>query len=168
MRLRVNTAELRRIAGTEKDLVGDVEPADVGIADDRLVPGAPIHVDLRLESVNDGVLVTGSVSAAWHGECRRCLAAAGATAIAAIDERYQYEVTDPDAFPIEHDQLDLEPLVREAILLELPEAPLCRPDCAGLCPTCGVDLNTATCACAAPPSDARWGALDDLKRQLEG
>lgn len=168
MRLRVNTAELRRIAGTEKDLVGDVEPADVGITDDRLVPGAPIHVDLHLESVNDGVLVTGSVSAPWHGECRRCLAAAGDTAVAAIDERYQYEVTDPDAFPIEHDQLDLEPLVREAILLELPEAPLCRPDCAGLCPTCGVDLNTTTCACAAPPSDARWGALDDLKRQLEG
>ena len=168
MRLLVNTAELGRITGTAKELVGDVEPADVGIDDDRLVPGAPIHIDLNLESVNDGVLVTGTVAATWAGECRRCLEPAGDTAVAVIDERYQYVVTDPDAFPIEHDQLDLVPLVREAVLLELPDAPLCRPDCAGLCPTCGTNLNTGSCDCVAVPTDARWGALDDLKRQLEG
>jgi uncharacterized protein len=168
MRLRVNTAELRRIAGTEKHLDGDIEPAAVGIADDRLVPGAPIHVDLLLESVNDGVLVTGTVAATWHGECRRCLEPAGDRVVAPIDERYQYEVTDPDAFPIEHDQIDLVPLVRETVLLELPDAPLCRADCAGLCPTCGTNLNTGSCDCASPAGDARWGALDDLKRQLEG
>lgn len=168
MRLLVNTSELRRITGTEKQLTGDVEAADVGIDDERLVPDAPIHVDLHLESVNDGVLVTGTVAATWHGDCRRCLEPAGDTAVAEIDERYQYEVTDPDAFPIAHDQLDLVPLVRETVLLELPAAPLCRPDCAGLCPTCGVNLNTGTCDCTAPAVDARWGALDELKRQLEG
>jgi DUF177 domain-containing protein len=167
MRLRVNTAEMRRIAGTEKHLTGDVEAVDVGIEDDRLVPDAPIHVDVHLESVNDGVLVTGTVAATWHGECRRCLEAAGATAVAEIEERYQYEVTDPDASPIENEQLDLVPLVRETVLLELPDAPLCRPECAGLCPACGINLNTGTCDCTAPPGDARWSALDDLKRSLE-
>lgn len=167
MRLLVNTSELRRIAGTEKEIAGDVVPADVGIDDERLVPGAPIGVDLHLESVNDGVLVTGNVTASWHGECRRCLEPAGDTFVIAIDERYQYEVTDPDAYPIANEQLDLVPLVRETVLLELPEAPLCRPDCAGLCPTCGTNLNTGSCDCAAPPGDVRWGALDDLKRQLE-
>lgn len=166
MRLLVNTAELGRITGTEKELVGDVEPADVGLDDDRLEPGAPIRVELHLESVNDGVLVTGTVSARWNGECRRCLEPAGDAAVAAIDERYQYVVTDPDAFPIEHDQLDLVPLVREAVLLELPDAPLCRPDCAGLCPTCGINLNTGTCDCTAPAGDARWRALDALKQSL--
>jgi uncharacterized protein len=167
MRLRVNTAEMRRIAGTEKHVTGDVEAADVEIDDDRLVPDAPIHVDLHLESVNDGVLVTGTVAATWHGECRRCLEPAGATAVAEIDERYQYAVTDPDAFPIENEQLDLVPLVRETVLLELPDAPVCRPDCAGLCPTCGINLNTGECDCTAPPADARWTALDDLKKLLE-
>ena len=57
--------------------------------------------------------------------------------------------------------------MREAVLLELPDAPLCRPDCAGLCPTCGTNLNTGTCDCTAPAGDARWAALDDLKRLLE-
>lgn len=173
MRLRVNTAELRRVVGTDKDLTGDVEPADIGLAglalaDERLAPGEPIHVDLHLESVNDGVLVTGTVSAPWHGDCRRCLESTGDTAVAHVDERYQYEVTDPDAFPLEHDQLDLEPLVREAVLLELPEAPLCRPDCRGLCPICGTDLNAGRCDCETPAGDARWSALDELKHRLEG
>ena len=167
MRLLVNTAELRHAVGAEKLIEGSVEPAEVGVDDARLEPGAPVLVDLRLESVNDGVLVTGTVSARWRGECRRCLTAAGDAAVALLDERYQYTVTDPNAFPIDNDQLDLVPLVREAVLLELPDAPLCRPDCAGLCGSCGADLNAGPCGCSSEPADPRWGALDDLKRSLE-
>lgn len=163
MRLLVNTADLRRVVGSDRMIQGEVEPAEIQIDDDRLVPGTLIDVDLRLESVNDGVIVTGTVSSTWHGVCRRCLDAVGATAVAEIEERYQDVVTDPDAFPIEHDQLDLVPLVREAVLLELPEAPLCRPDCAGLCGNCGTNLNTGSCDCVAVQVDPRWGALDALR-----
>ena len=102
MRLLVNTAELRHAVGAEKLIEGSVEPAEVGVDDARLEPGAPVLVDLRLESVNDGVLVTGTVSARWRGECRRCLTAAGDAAVALLDERYQYTVTDPNAFPIDN------------------------------------------------------------------
>jgi uncharacterized protein len=167
MRLLVNTAELRRVSGTERVLQGSVEPAALGIDDGRLVPGSVIDVDLHLESVNDGVIVDGTVSLSWHGVCRRCLDAVGATEVVEVSERYQHVVTDPDAFPIEHDQLDLTPLVRETVLLELPDAPLCRPDCAGLCGACGTNLNTGSCDCTTTASDPRWGALDDLRRTLD-
>ena len=65
---------------------------------------------------------------------------------------------DPEAFPIEHGQLDLAPMVREEVLLGVPEAPLCRPDCPGLCPTCGADLQTGPCGCSTEVRDERWAA----------
>ncbi len=167
MRLLVNTSELRHAVGSEKSIEGEVEPAEIGIDDGRLTPGTPIVVDLHLESVNDGIFVTGRVRASWSGECRRCLEPAAGVAVSAVDERYQYTVTDPDAFPIDNDQLDLVPLVREAVLLELPDAPLCRRDCAGLCGSCGVDLNTSECSCTTEQVDPRWGALDELRRSLD-
>ena len=83
-----------------------------------------------------------------------------------VDERYAEEDptgrrrVDPDAFPIEHGQLDLAPMVREEVLLAVPDAPLCRPDCAGLCPTCGADRNAAPCDCDTAVRDDRWAALD--------
>ncbi|MDP9463474.1 MAG: DUF177 domain-containing protein, partial [Actinomycetota bacterium] len=75
-------------------------------------------------------------------------------------------ITDPDAFAIVGDQIDLVAMVRENILLDAPVAPLCRPDCAGLCPTCGIDRNTATCDCVSVVADPRWDALSQLKANL--
>ena len=75
-------------------------------------------------------------------------------------------ITDPDAFPIVGDQLDLAPMVREHALLILPDGPLCRSDCAGLCPQCGVDRNEQTCTCVTERHDDRWAALDALRPVL--
>ena len=69
---------------------------------------------------------------------------------------------DEEAYPLRGDELDLEPLARDAVILELPLAPLCSEGCLGLCPTCGANRNTEPCACA-PPSDPRWSALDALR-----
>ena len=82
------------------------------------------------------------------------------------NELYQHVVTDPDAFEIVGDQIDLSRMVKENILLEAPIAPLCRPDCAGLCPTCGTDLNVASCDCVTVEFDPRWEALSQLKANL--
>jgi uncharacterized protein len=70
---------------------------------------------------------------------------------------------DPEAFPIEHGQLDLAPMTREELILGVPDAPLCREDCPGLCPVCGVDLQTTTCSCETSVRDDRWAALDALR-----
>lgn len=83
-----------------------------------------------------------------------------------MHELYQETLTDPDAFPIENDQIDLVAVVRETILIDLPDAPLCRADCRGLCATCGADLNEATCGCVHEEVDPRWSALDGILDRL--
>lgn len=161
--LRVNAAELLRRPGTEKHLDLHVDVADLGIDDERFRPADPVDVELRLESLTDGIVVNGRVSAPWHGICRRCAGPAEGRVDGDVHELYQEVVTDPDAFPLEGDQLDLEPMVREVLLLDAPATPLCRDDCAGLCPQCGADLNTGSCDCAPVAADPRWSALDQLK-----
>ncbi len=67
-----------------------------------------------------------------------------------------------EAFPIEHGQLDLAPMVRELILLELDIEVLCREECLGLCPVCGTDRNTTSCGCETAVRDERWAALAEI------
>ena len=120
-----------------------------------------------LESVLGGVSVTGTVSAPWTGACRRCLAAASGVLDCPVRELYTEDGDGDETYPLDDDDVDLEPLVRDAVLLELPLAPLCRPDCRGLCPICGADRNVEPCDCEAPP-DPRWAALDVLRLPRAG
>jgi uncharacterized protein len=73
---------------------------------------------------------------------------------------YQITPVDPDAYVIRDGQLDLAPLVRETVLLELDTERLCRDDCAGLCPVCGVDRNRSECSCDTTVRDERWAGLE--------
>lgn len=162
--LLVNAAELLRRAGTLKDVDLDVPLSDLGIeGDPRFDDDAVVQVDLHLESLNDAIVVHGVVSVPWHGTCRRCLEPTSGVSVSDVDERYQRVVTDPDAFEIVGDQLDLRPIARELVLLDAPSTPLCREECAGLCPTCGKDLNQGACDCDGPPADPRWAALEGLR-----
>ena len=145
--LLINAAELLRRSGNDRDVVLTVHPDELEVVDEHVAPDADVDIHLHLESLTDGIVVTGTVSVPWAGTCRRCLAAASGIATAEVHELYQHTVTDPDAFELIGDQLDLRPMVRELILLEVPETPLCREDCAGLCPQCGVDRNTVDCDC---------------------
>jgi uncharacterized protein len=81
---------------------------------------------------------------------------------AAEEEGEEVAGDDLDLFPYEGEQVDLEPLFREQFVLSVPYAPLCREDCKGLCPQCGIDRNTGTCTCEAP-IDPRLAALKGLK-----
>ncbi|RLE22494.1 MAG: hypothetical protein DRJ50_07580 [Actinobacteria bacterium] len=158
--LRVNAVELLRQPGAIQDLVYAVEPEPLGVVHDRLC--GDIRVDLKLEVLNDGIRVTGTVRAPLATGCRRCLADVSGTAVASITEVYQREPTDTDAFLLDSNQLDLAPTVREAILLELDVERVCRNDCAGLCPVCGIDRNDSVCSCDSTVTDDRWSALDGL------
>jgi uncharacterized protein len=161
--LTVNAVELLRRPGTEREMATSVAAADIGLDDPRLAPGAEVAVALRLESLSDGIVVTGSVAAPWHLECRRCLAPLDGVLRADVGELFQLHVVDPDATPIVGDVIDLAPVLREILLVELPAEPTCRPDCAGLCPVCGADRNTAACRCDDRRVDDRWSVLDQLK-----
>jgi uncharacterized protein len=123
----------------------------------------PVEVDVALEAIGGrAVVAEGTVTALWHGECRRCLAPSGGTLRLPVRELYTEDGDGDETYPLTDDTLDLEPLARDAIMLELPTAPLCRPDCQGLCPTCGADRNAGACGCGSAP-DPRWSALDVLR-----
>jgi len=164
--LLVNVAELLRHPASRQEVRVQVPSEGLTVLDSVVPAGAPIDVDVTLESLTDGIVATGRVSAPWEGACRRCLGAAGGGLDILVRELYRPK-PDDDAFPIQGDFLDLEPLVREALLLELPLAPLCRPDCAGLCPECGVDRNEIDCGHQLEVHDARWDALDELRGRLD-
>jgi uncharacterized protein len=165
--LLINAAELLRRPGNGRDIELSVNPADLDVDDERVAADADIDVRLHLESLPDGIVVAGGVSVPWTGTCRRCLKPASGIAVADVHELYQHTVTDPDAFELLGDQLDLRPMVRELLLLEVPDTPLCRDDCAGLCPQCGVDRNETECSCTTTVVDPRWDALGALRADLD-
>jgi uncharacterized protein len=164
--LLVNAAELLRRAGQHKTISCAVAVTDLGLQDSRFAPDVAIGVDLHLESLTDGIVVTGQLAAPWVGQCRRCLRDLADTAVCVVDELYQLVVTDDGAFPIDDGQLNLVPMVRECVLLDAPSAPLCRPDCKGLCLQCGVDHNETMCSCEAPKKLSQWDVLDQLRSEL--
>ncbi len=160
--LRVPARELLRDPGATRPIQVAVSASELGAEDDRIT--GPIDVDLTAVSSVDGISVGGTASVPWRGSCRRCLVEVTGVATASIDETYQDAVgADDDALPIESDQIDLAGPVREYVLLELPDDPLCRDDCAGLCPVCGIDRNTSTCECDTSVRDERWAVLDQLR-----
>ena len=150
-------------AGGSKEIVDDV-PAPEGIGNDVIgVPTeSPIHLDLRLEGVGDGVLATGVAEVQLRGECARCLTEIEANAEIDLQELFLFPGTDPDdveASRVEAEMIDLEPVLRDAAVLDLPFIPLCREDCAGLCPVCGVDLNDDPDHDHGEAADPRWAGL---------
>lgn len=161
--LVVSVVDLLRRPGSERTIECAAALVELGVDDDRFSAGAAVDVRLRLESLTDGVVVDGLLQVPWKGVCRRCLVPVEGTTEAEVHELYQRTLTDPDAFELTGDQIDLRPLVREVALLDAPDSPLCRADCAGLCPVCGVDRNLTACACVVDATDPRWSALGDWR-----
>ncbi len=166
--LVLDTHELGRRAGAMKLIRTTVEaPADLGIAVIGVPPGSPIELDLRLESVVEGVLVSGTASVQVRGECVRCLGEVSDQLEVDIQELYVYPGVEQDddlASRLEGDLIDLEPLLRDEVVLDLPFQPLCRDDCFGLCVECGANLNDDPAHRHGAALDHRWEAL----RGLEG
>ena len=133
------------------------------VVDASVPAGADVVVDTLLEWVTDGILATGTAVAPWTGECRRCLGPVGGELVVEFRELFEESPREGESYPLRGDHIDLAPLAREAVLCDLPLAPLCAEDCHGLCPTCGVDLNQGSCGCAEQHTDPRWAALDVLR-----
>jgi uncharacterized protein len=129
--------------------------------------GADLLLDLRLESVVEGVLATGRVSGSLVGECVRCLDPVEVEVDADFQELFYYDLEDlspeelEEAVSVVEELLDVEPLVRDAVMLDLPLQPLCEPDCPGLCPECGVALAENP-GHSHESVDPRWAALSAL------
>jgi uncharacterized protein len=170
----LDTRELGRRPGSQRQVSRTVPaPADLGIEVLRVPLEAPVELDLRLETVMEGVLVTGTAHAGLTGECVRCLEPLTDPARAEIEvdlqELYIYEDhalpdEDDEVSTLEDDLIDLEPLLRDAVVLALPFQPLCRDDCPGLCPECGARLADDPDHAHEAAIDPRWAALAALEQ----
>lgn len=145
-------------------------PADLGIEVLGVPEGSPVELDLRLEAVMEGVLVTGSADVELVGECVRCLAPIEDDLTVSFQELYVYDdVRQPPSEEedgvsrLEGDLLDLEPQLRNAVVLQLPFQPLCQDDCPGLCVECGARLADDPDHGHEEPIDPRWSALTQLQ-----
>ncbi len=120
-------------------------PGNLGVELVNVPEGADLELDVRLERVAEGVLVTGTVRAPLVGECARCLDLFTSATEVRFTELFTHDASDDDAdgYLLDGDLLDLEPALRDALVLELPLAPLCAEDCPGLCSECGVRLADA-------------------------
>ncbi|HET8931107.1 MAG TPA: DUF177 domain-containing protein [Acidimicrobiales bacterium] len=138
-----------------------LEPA--GLTSAALRDDTEVTYALTLEARGNRVTVRGAARGEWAGPCRRCLEVTDGDVTAEIDEIFETRHAPGETWPITDGLIDLEPVIREALLLELPLAPLCREDCAGpdpdRYPTEPVGDNEVD---EQPPRDPRWAALDDL------
>jgi len=169
--LVVDTRELGRRPGSQRQVSRTVPaPAELGIEVLSVPQGAPVEVDLRLEAVMEGVLLTGTARAALAGECVRCLDPVTDEVEVDLQELFVYDDTrgaelaedDDEVSQLHDDLIDLEPLLRDAVVLALPFQPLCMPDCPGLCPECGADLKQDPEHSHDAPIDPRWAALTQV------
>ena len=171
--LVVDTHELGRGAGRTMLVQRTAEaPADLGNDVIGVPQGSPVELDLRLEAVGEGVLVTGTAEVGIAGQCVRCLVELTDSSVVDFQELYVYPGNESDDADTEDeirhlvdDLLDLEPVLRDAVVLELPFQPLCRPDCEGLCPDCGADLNANPEHEHQAPVDPRWAGLESWPRE---
>ncbi len=172
--LVLDTRELGRRPGSERKVsLTAPAPADLGIEVLRVPEGSPIEFDIRLEAVVEGVLVTGTAQAVLAGECVRCLEEISSDITADFQELFVYddgatqeeETEDGETSRLHGDLLDLEPLLRDAVVLALPFQPLCQDDCPGLCAECGARLADDPGHGHEAAVDPRWAALQQLNQQ---
>jgi uncharacterized protein len=145
-------------------------PAELGTAVMGVPEGRDLDLKVRLEAVMEGVLVSGTVTGRAKGECIRCLDEVELDFEAPIQELFAYpdrvvgEAGDDDVRELEADLINLEPALRDAVVLALPFQPVCSEDCPGLCADCGARL-------ADEPghhhevADPRWAALESILRE---
>ena len=160
---RIPVANMLRRPGASREVQAEGVLADVRGPGAEVPADQPIAVDVTLERVSEGIVVRGTVTARWDAACSRCLVPVGGALAVRVGELYERRPLEGETYLLSEDDIvDLEPMIRDALLLELPAVPLCRTDCQGLCPTCGADHNLTTCDCTTAEPDPRWAALRGL------
>ncbi|TAP28852.1 DUF177 domain-containing protein [Arthrobacter sp. S41] len=164
-----STRDLGRSPGSMETLNEQVPaPTDVGNALIGIRGGSELDLDLRLEAVHEGILVSGTATAQIAGECGRCLDPIEYDYEADIQELFYYEESeefedddDVDQYWVVGDLIDIDPVLRSAVVTALPFQPVCREDCLGLCNECGINLNDEP-EHHHEVLDPRWAALAQL------
>ena len=129
--------------------------------------GDPIRLDLRFEGLHEGILVSGHASAEATGECSRCLIEISEPVEVDFADLFAYDASEEFDFQVHDDHVDVEPVVRDAVVLSLPFQPVCRPDCPGLDPVTGERLADVGERAVPEAVDPRWAALSGLQLAVD-
>jgi uncharacterized protein len=166
--------ELVNLEHGKRDFAHVYQPAEVGSLDERVSVVEPVSVTGNVRIAGAEVFVNGHIETRAQVECDRCLQQVETPVKADFELQYigGNEYASSDAAELTEDDMsvsvfdgkaiDVDEIVKEQILLAVPTRMLCRPDCKGLCPDCGVDKNTTRCACGVDEVDPRWAALKNL------
>jgi uncharacterized protein len=158
--LRLQVSDLLAKPGSHRAESGSVE-VHVDLADASV--NGPVAVEVDLASLTDGTVIRGRAQATANLICDRCLTTWSEPLIVPIEQVYRLRPQSEDELPVEPGGwIELGDVVHDEVSLGLPRRPVCRPDCKGLCPTCGSDLNTDPCAGHHDESDSPFSALKDL------
>jgi uncharacterized protein len=171
--LAVDVRELLRRPGAHRHVVVRAPLSDLATPVASVPPDRPVTVDVEIESVVEGLLVTGRVAATAVVHCVRCLRDFDDDLEVEVRELFALEQRPADDEDegyavLPDDRLPLDTMARDALVLGFPAFPLCRPDCAGLCPVCGADRNTTGCGHGGTERlDPRWAGLADLRTGVQ-
>jgi uncharacterized protein len=169
--LAVDVRELLQRPGAHKHVVVHAPLSDLATPVASVPPDRPVTVDAEIESVVEGLLVTGRVTATAVVHCARCLRDFGLELEVEVRELFALEPGDDEDegyAVLPDDRLPLDTMARDALVLGFPAFPLCRPDCAGLCPVCGADRNSSDCGHGGTEQlDPRWAGLADLRTGVQ-
>lgn len=157
---KIDVRDIINRPGTQHERRLDlVVPEDLGEGLVAVKAGATLELDLRLEAIHEGILVTAEVSGIAAGECGRCLIDIELPVRVEFVELFAYSLDEAFEFEVQDDHVDLEPLIRDAVVLSLPFQPVCRRDCPGLDPETGQRLAEAPDLEPQEAHDPRWSAL---------
>jgi uncharacterized protein len=160
----VDVYDLMHRPGEMRERVLDVVvPESFGNAMIGITEGSTLHVELRMESLHDGILVSAEVDGTAVGECGRCLIDVALPVQVDMAELFAYSSDEAFEYEVHEETIDLEPVIRDAVVLSLPFQPVCQDDCLGLCPQCGVRLLDNPGHAHEEPIDPRWAALAGLE-----
>jgi uncharacterized protein len=165
---RVTVRDLMHRAGDmrEQSLAFDV-PEQLGAAVATVPAGTPIRIDLRLEGLHEGILVSGHVSTTVVAECVRCLERIELDTEVEFQEVFAYSPDDAFDYTVHDNHVDCEPVVRDAVVLSLPFQPVCQPDCPGLDPETGERLVDHPERKPREVVDPRWAALQGFATETD-
>jgi uncharacterized protein len=159
----IDVRELLSQPGSSRRVRVEEGVPDLGTELVQVPPDAPVKADLLLENVIEGVLASGRLSGVMTGTCARCLAGFEQSFDVSVQELFAPGAArEDDEYPLEEETVDLEPMIRDAVVLAMPFSPLCRVDCLGLCERCGGDRNRDECRCPPEQTDVRWSVLSGL------
>jgi uncharacterized protein len=160
--------DIKQRPGQMREIALPIELTErIGTAVVGLPARSGFTLDLRLESVHEGILASGELSATAETECSRCLEAMNLEIHVDFQELFAYSVQSDDDLLVEDDHIDIEQTVIDAVVPSLPFQPVCKPNCLGLCAVCGEKLENDPNHGHESAIDPRWSALEQLKTKEE-